>query len=199
MGAQRQFQRVRSRLWWQLLFAALIVLSGANAQAQARDVEGAKRWQPGEPAPVGYHVARKHTLGVVGGSLLAGGYAISALYGLAFMTECYTPGGDGRTRDPCNPNPEYRAAPLLFIPIAGPFLTFTNRDVRRDGGAVFWFSTFGAIQVAGALLLSYDLAVPHYGLKRGDGVTTTSWARPRVSVAPAYLENKPGLLLLGQF
>ena len=153
----------------------------------------------GEPAPVGYHVARKHTFGVVGGSLLAGGYGISALYGLVFLTECYVPGADGRASDPCTPNPEYRAAPLLFVPIAGPFLTFTNSAVRHDGGAVFWFSTFGAIQVAGAVLLTYDLAVPHYGLKRGDGPATASVARPRVSIAPTYFENKPGLEMVGQF
>jgi hypothetical protein len=199
MAVQGQHRRVSGRLGSQLLAVGLVVFSASFARAQARDVEGAKRWQLGEPAPVGYHVARKHTVGLVGGSLLAAGYGVSALYGTVFLTECDVPGADGRPSDPCNPNPENRAAPFLFIPIAGPFLTFTNRDVRHDGGAVFWFSTFGAIQVVGAALLVYDLAVPHYGLKRGDGETMTRTAQPRVSVAPTYLENKPGLVVVGQF
>ncbi len=63
--------------------------------------------------------------------------------GCVFLGECYFPGADGRRSEPCHPSPESRAAPFLFIPIAGPFLTFTNRDVRNDGGAVFWFSFFG--------------------------------------------------------
>lgn len=196
MGMRRYHLRVKRRLGRQLLGVAFVLCVGSRARAQTRDVEGAKHWRPGEPAPVGYHVARKHTIGVVGGSLLAGGYGISALYGLAFMTECYVPSGDGRTSSPCNPNPEYRAAPLLFIPIAGPFLTLTNRDVRRDGGAVFWFSAFGAIQVAGAALLTYDLAVPHYGLRRGDGAPVSG---ARVFVTPTFSFDRPGLSVVGQF
>jgi len=177
----------------------LLLLSSARARAQssAGGVGELKSWQPGEPAPVGYHVARKHTLGLVGGSILAGGYGASALYGTVFLTECDVPSGDGRTSDPCQHSPEYRAAPLLFIPVAGPFLTFTNRDVRNDGGALFWFSFFGAAQVTGAALLAYDLAVPHYGLKRGDGPDAA--AEPRVLLTPTYLGRGPGLALLGEF
>jgi len=158
-----------------------------------------KAWRLGEPAPAGYHVARKHTLGIVGGSLLAGGYGFSALYGLVFLTECYLPGADGRASDPCHPSPEHRAAPLLFVPVAGPFLTLTNADVRRDGGAVFWFTVFGTLQLAGAGLLAYDLAVPHYGLKRGQGTLASNPPPPRWMLAPAYVRRGPGLVFSGQF
>ena len=147
---------------------------------------------------MGYRVARKHTLGIVGGSLLGGGYAISALYGLTLSTECYGLGADGRSSSrPCSAEPLYRAAPLLFIPVAGPFLTLTNDQVQHDGGAVFWFSFFGAVQVTGAALLAYDLAVPHYGLRRG--TATASSVRPRFLVAPAYLGRGPGVFLIGHF
>ncbi len=77
-------------------------------------------------------------------------------------------------------------------------MTFTNSDVRNDGGAVFWFSVFGAAQVAGAGLLAYDLAVPRYGLKRGDGRARGS-AVPRLLVTPTYWARGAGVALLGQF
>jgi len=173
----------------------LLLLSSSTARA--RDSEDVKSWRLGEPPPVGYHVARKHTLGLVGGSMLAGGYAISVTYGLAFLGECHFLSGDG-TSDPCDARRENQAAPFLFIPIVGPFLTFTNRDVRNDGGAVFWFSVFGAAQVAGAGLLAYDLAVPHYGLKRGDGPASRA-AGPRLLVTSTYWGRGPGVALLGQF
>jgi len=174
--------------------AGLLLLS--SLPARASDSEDVESWQLGQPAPIGYHVARKHTLGIVGGSILAGGYAGSVLSGLALLSECYFPGADHDSS--CNPNPENRAAPFLFIPIAGPFLTFTNRDVRNDGGAVFWFSFFGAAQVAGAGLLTYDLAVPHYGLKRGE-LSATGSAGPRLHVSPTYWGRGPGVALLGEF
>jgi len=188
--------RTAGRNCWARWVAAGLLLLPSSA-AQARDSDDVKSWRLGQPPPVGYHVARKHTLGLVGGSILAGGYAISATYALAFLSECYFPAGDGRT-SPCDPSPESRAAPFLFIPIAGPFLTFTNREVRSDGGAVFWFSVFGAAQVAGAGLLAYDLAVPRYGLKRGDGPASGS-AGPRLLVTPTYWGRGPGVALLGQF
>jgi hypothetical protein len=178
--------------WRQRLPAVLLLLS--SSYARASDVEGVKTWQLGDPAPVGYHVARKQTFGIVGGSLLAGGYGFSVIYGLTFLTECYVP---GLRSDPCHPDPLYRAAPLLFIPVAGPFLTLTNRDVRSDGGAVFWFSVFGTLQVAGAALLTYDLAVPHYGLKRGERTATASSPPPRLFLVPAYVGHGPGLILAG--
>ena len=192
----RMSNRTAGRAWVKWLIVGLLSFSSAHAVAQSSEGGDAEHWQPGQPAP-GYHVARKHTLGVVGGSIFAGGYGFSALYGTVFLTECYAPGADGRASDPCHPNPEYRAAPFLFIPIAGPFLTFTNRDVRNDGGAVFWFSFFGVAQVTGAALLAYDLAVPHYGLKRGDG--PQMGAAPRLVVAPTYLGRGPGLAVLGEF
>lgn len=196
-------RRVRSKgaAWrrWHLLGVGSVVLWSGHAGAQARDVEGAKRWQLGEPAPVGYRVARKHTLGIVGGSLLGGGYAFSGLMGFALTTECYVPGAEGRSGSrPCSGEPLYRAAPLLFIPVAGPFVALTKDEVQRDGGAVFWFSVFGAVQVTGAALLAYDLAVPHYGLRRGEGDRTTSTVGPRFWVAPAYLDQGPGVVVLGQ-
>lgn len=142
---------------------------------------------------------RKHTLGIVGGSLLGGGYAFSGLMGFALTTECYVPGPEGRTGSrPCSAEPLYRAAPLLFIPVAGPFLALTKDEVQRDGGAVFWFGVFGAVQVTGAALLAYDLTVPHYGLRRDEGARTASSLGPRLWVAPAYLGQGPGVLLFGQ-
>ncbi|MET0791887.1 MAG: hypothetical protein ABW061_10235 [Polyangiaceae bacterium] len=195
MGARTASKRGRAKS----VVALLFLLWSSHARAQANDLDGIKHWQLGEPAPVGYHVARKHTLGIVGGSILAAGYGLSALYGLVFLSECYVPAGDGRTSQPCPRSAEHRTAPLLFIPVAGPFLTFTDKNVRNDGGAVFWFSVFGTAQAAGAVLLAYDLAVPRYGLKRGDGPQTSSSARPRWLLAPVYLNRGPGLLLTGQF
>jgi len=200
MRMQRQYARAGCRLGLQILTILLLLFAQLNAQAQERDVEGAKRWQLGDPAPLGYRVARKHTLGIVGGSLLAGGYGMSALYGVVLRTECYTPGADGSSNNrPCDAEPLYHAAPLLFVPVVGPFLALGREEVRRDGGAVFWFSVFGTLQVVGAGLLSYDLAVPHFGLKKWDGVASANRARRRILIAPASLEAHPGLVFLGEF
>lgn len=191
----RRSEPARGRALAQALAAALIVLSGSYARAQAR-VGGVREWRLGQPAPIGYHVARKHTAGIVGGSLLAGGYGLSVLYGVALRSECHVP-TESTTR-PCNAEPLYHAAGFLFIPIVGPFLTLTDHEVQQDGGAIFWFSVFGAMQVAGATLLTYDLAVPHYGLKRGPGPLVGAGSPPRFWVAPTYLGRGPGLVLVGQ-
>lgn len=181
-----------------LLAALLILASSARARAEGADVADAKRWQLGQPAPTGYHVARKHTWGIVGGSLLAGGYVLSASTALALSVGCYVPGADHDDGGGCH-DPESDVAPLLLIPVAGPFLALTNRDVQHDGGAIFWFSFFGAVQVAGAALLTYDIAVPHYGLKRGEGPASASSAEPRLLVAPTLVGRGPGLAVLGRF
>jgi hypothetical protein len=180
---------------WAQLGAVLSVLT-SSCWARAQDVEGAKHWQLGEPAPGGYHVVRKHTVGIVGGSVLAGGYALSLVSALALGAGCSIP-ADGRSDSSCK-EPESGAAPLLVVPIAGPFLAFTNENVRHDGGAVFWFSFFGTAQVAGAALLAYDLAVPHYGLKRGERTELGS-IPPRWFVVPAYAGRGPALALVAQF
>jgi hypothetical protein len=159
---RRQF---KSRTAAGCVLVLLALASTARAEATDGEANPAE-WRPGEPAPAGYRVTRKHTWTIVGGSMLAGGYAASAVSGFALRFGCTVPAGEGKVSTDCSHQELYDAAPWLFVPIAGPFVALSEHDVLRDGGAVFWFTTFGVAQLAGAALLTYDLLSPSYHLKR---------------------------------
>jgi hypothetical protein len=87
------------------------------------------------------------------------------------------------------------AAGWLAVPVAGPFLALTERDVRRDR-AMFWFPLLGTLQVAGAGMLAYGFAVPHWGLKRD---ARRYGALPPIFLAPLLGPRMTGGAVVGRF
>jgi hypothetical protein len=165
----------------------------ADEMSPELDISNAKArtWRPGQPVPDGYRVVRKRALGIVGVSLFGGGYALSALSGLALMAGCSIPAGGGSDSSTCHNSISSASATWLLLPVAGPFAALTRSDVQKDGGAVFWFSTFGAMQVVGAGLLTYYFAAPKYRLEKSDDAG--------VILLPVFGRHMQGLWLSERF
>lgn len=125
-------------------------------------VEG-KKWEHGQSVPPGYHPARKRALGIVGVSILGGGYALSALTGLGILASCQVAADSS-----CHGSISDTSAAWFLVPIVGPFVALTRSDIQKDGGAVFWSATFGAMQVVGAGLLVYYVNHPKYTLEKNE-------------------------------
>jgi hypothetical protein len=83
----------------------------------------------------------------------------------------------------------------LAVPLAGPFLALTERDVRRDR-AMFWFPLLGGVQLAGAGMFAYGLAVPHWGLKRD---AHRYGARTEIFIEPLVGPRITGAAVVGRF
>jgi hypothetical protein len=184
--------------WRRRLLAVRIVLvvsaCGCGALAQSNAGVAPEAWHFGDPAPAGYHVVRKHTWEIVGGSVFAGAYLNSLILALALDCDLdFALDGSGRS-SACTSTLR-DAAGWLTLPVAGPFLALTERDVRRDG-ALFWFPLLGSIQLAGAGLFAYGLAVPHWGLKRD---AHRYGAGSDVFIVPLLAPRMTGGALVGRF
>jgi hypothetical protein len=162
--------------------------SRVSAQETAPEVslvEG-KKWEQDQPIPPGYHPARKRALGIVGVSLLGGGYALSALTGLGLLASCQVASDNS-----CHSSISDTSAAWFLLPIVGPFVALTRSDIQKDGGAVFWSATFGAMQVVGAGLLVYYVNNPKYTLQRNDEAS--------LELVPLIGQHAQGLLLNARF
>jgi len=175
--------------------AALVAASFAGgARAQSADGASTEDWRFGEPAPAGYRVVRKHTWEIVGGSVFGGAYLNSLVLALALDCDLdFAVDGGGRSSG-CN-HPLRDAAGWLTVPVAGPFLALSERDVRRDPG-LFWFPVLGTLQLAGAGLFAYGLAVPHWGLKRD---ARRYGARAELFFEPVVGPRMTGGAVIGRF
>ncbi len=177
-----------------LVASNLIIQTSAHAKEPTSEsdisIEETRSWQPGHPLPDGYRAVRKRTLGILGISLLGGGYALSVISGFGILASCHIPAGEG-SGSACYQSISDTCGAWLLLPIVGPFAALGRSDVQKDEGAVFWFATFGAMQVAGAGLLTYYWAKPKYRLERTDTA--------RLIVLPVVNQHVKGLLLSGRF
>jgi len=165
---------------------SLALISPAPAEAEETSPKSAvsevelRSWQPWRPVPYGYHAVRKSALGIIGTSLFGGGYALSGLTGLGLLASCSV-----TSSGTCYSSISNTSAAWLLVPIAGPFVALTRPDVQKEGGTVFWLSTFGAMQVVGAGLLTYYWTNPKYGLEQDESA--------QVSLLPVVSSHTQGL------
>jgi hypothetical protein len=153
----------------------------------------------GRPIPTGYHLESRARKGlVVSGSIVFGvPYVLSASVAGSSKTDADT---------------------WLYVPLAGPFLDLANRKEKcsapvmtgsgrfdvycdDDAGQRFFLMTDGLMQVAGATLLIFGLAMPQKVLVRDDAPFTGSTRSHFAwSVAPRTMGRSGyGIGLAGEF
>ncbi len=179
-----------------LVVAAVLVASSFTRGARARSEDGVapEQWRPGYPAPAGYRVVRKRTWELVGGSVFGGAYLNSVILALALDCDLDFAVDGGGGSSGCTSTLR-DAAGWLAVPLAGPFLALTERDVRRDP-AMFWFPLLGTVQLAGAGMFAYGLAFPHWGLKRD---AHRYGARTEIFFEPLVGPRMTGGAVVGRF
>lgn len=177
---------VRRGLGLGVALVSLLHLSTARADDDAGDAIAA--WKPGDPAPYGYRVVRKHALTNVAGAILATSYGIPVLVQLAEVFGCSPTGNrlmGGSGHPGCRPDPTSDWS--LMVPLVGPFFYFKEAEARD--GTVFWPAVFGIGQIAGAAILTYSLVFPKYQLV----------PLGRAFIAPAPVGGGAGLVAFARF
>jgi hypothetical protein len=184
----QRFAKVPFSLGCAAAFAASV--AARPCVAASPKGEPVPAWEYPAPAPAGYRVVRKHSWEVAGIATLGGAYGLSLTLYAALSTACSVPVSGSASDGSCTTGLD-DATPWLALPVAGPFIGLTYASVRHDRGARFMFPFLGTAQVAGAAMLIYGLAVPHYRL-RSDRAST-------VWVAPLVARGGGGAAIVGTF
>jgi hypothetical protein len=145
-------------------------------------------YQEGQPIPEGYYVDTKIRKGlVIGGAVTLGATWILSVIAAAFAVSIEeAEEADGFDNDGISP----ADASMLFIPVAGPFISIYTYDAGTGGAAVLVID--GVAQVGGLTMLIVGLAAQEKVLKRSHAGVT-------LEPTPIVSAQMSGLGLSGTF
>jgi hypothetical protein len=145
--------------------------SRADERAEAKERKRmVRRWEPGDPIPLGYHVVNRPRLGlaIAGGVLLGTFWTGSIIGALSTHASGYLP---------------------LIAPVAGPFIAIGT--TRSDWGAILLVGD-GLIQASGLAMLLAGALTSRERLVRDE-------ARSFILPAPMRVGTGQGFGLVGTF
>ena len=145
----------------------------------------APRWQPGEPAPDGYHVETKSDTKTIksGVSMLVGFYLISVIAGAALNE-------NEKNKDN---TADRKSWSTMYIPVVGPFLSMRNTSTDDAGWALLLVD--GLLQSAGVIMTGVGIANRKEYLERN----TEESSALKLHVAPMLGRHTTGVAVSASF